>query len=84
MDEQRIRAKIQHKLQLELLPHDMGSLIVSGGGGSDQICAACAEAIKPSDVTPVAYKYTSGKTFWFHKLCEEIWQAERFRLTRVN
>ncbi|MGH7794921.1 MAG: hypothetical protein ACREQ2_08485 [Candidatus Binatia bacterium] len=80
MDEAKNRERIQHKLQSEILPKDMGSLIVGGDGASGQSCAACGEAIKPSDVTPVAYEYASGKRYWFHKRCEEIWQEERFKV----
>lgn len=84
MNETKIRETIQQKLQSGFLPKDMGSLIVGGGGGGGQICAACDEAIKPSDVTPVAYGYASGKRYWFHKRCEEIWQEERFRVRPRN
>lgn len=84
MDEAKIRERIQQQLQTDLLPSDMGSLIVGGRGGSGQRCAACAEAIKPSDVTPVAYEYASAKRYWFHKRCEEIWQEERFKVRPPN
>jgi hypothetical protein len=84
MNETKILETIQQKLQLGLLSKDMGSLVVGGGGGSGQICAACDETIKPADSTPVAYEYASGKRYWFHKRCEEIWQEERFRVRPRN
>lgn len=84
MNEAKIRERIQHNFQSESLPKDIGSLIVGGRGGVGQRCAACAEAIKPSDMTPLAYEYASGKRYWFHKRCEEIWQEERFKVRPRN
>jgi hypothetical protein len=83
MDEAKIREKIRDKFQSEL-PRDRGLLIVGGNGGSGQSYAACNEPIKPSDVTPIAYEYGSGKRYWFHKRCEEIWDDERLKVRPRN
>ena len=84
MNTTTIREIIQKKLQSELLLRDMGELIVGGSGGSGKSCSACDETIKPSDVTPLAYEYASRKRYWFHKACEEIWQEERYKVSRRN
>jgi hypothetical protein len=60
-------------------PRELGAVVtIAGAGGSGQLCSACEEVIKPSDTTPICYE-PLGTRYWFHQLCEKIWQEERHK-----
>jgi hypothetical protein len=83
MEEAKIRETVRDKLAAGELPRELGAVvIISGTGGSGQLCSGCEEVIKPSDTTPICYE-PLGTRHWFHQLCEKIWQEERHKLTPV-
>lgn len=85
MDEKLLREMIQKKLRSGDLPYEASAApIVGGSGGSGQMCAACDESMKPSDMIPIGYDYLTGKRYWFHKRCEELWAEERVKVHPRN
>ena len=73
MTEEDIRERIRRMLTTgDLACDDAGR--VWAGEGSGKRCAACLEAIVPSDVEFEAD--FNGRTLYFHPRCHQIWLDE--------
>jgi len=72
--EEEIRERVRRMLKTGDLECDDDAARVWAGEGSGKRCAACLEAIVPSDVEYEAD--LNGRTLYFHPRCHEIWLRE--------